>query len=69
MPLKEKVLQNQLERAKARLAAVEKRTEKIENRRRAKWRHAQARIRQIEERIASRSKSVAPAGGEEAAAE
>jgi hypothetical protein len=76
MPLKDSTLQQQLERAKTRLGEVEKELDKgAVPKKNVLWRQANARVRQIEERLKSRSAAVnatatgAPKSDEEEEAE
>ncbi len=73
MPLKDETLQLQLTRAQSQLSAVEKNLEGIEGRRSPQWRHANARVKQIESRLNAcktlKSPSTSGAGEEEADSE
>ncbi|WP_437221685.1 hypothetical protein SH661x_002429 [Planctomicrobium sp. SH661] len=55
MPLKETALQNQLELAKAALSRVEAGLGEQTPKKNPDWRRANSRVKQIEERLSSRS--------------
>ncbi|SFI23361.1 hypothetical protein [Planctomicrobium piriforme] len=65
MPLKQDALQLQLDRAKTALGDIEKSLDGKIPKKQAMWRKANARVRQIEDRLKSRSLLVA--GRDEAA--
>jgi hypothetical protein len=56
MPLKETVLEQQLERAKSALALAEKSLDGKPGKKQALWRRANARVNQIEERLQARAR-------------